>query len=90
MGNLQNSESRMEAASERLDRAATALAGDRRQGSLDMGGGTVGSDLAAENAALKSELEMLRKKYEALKQKADSVSGRLDHSISQLNMILEQ
>lgn len=90
MGNLQNSESRMEAAIERLEKAAAAIGRSRQQASFDMDGGAVGSDLAAENAALKKELETLRQKYDALKQKADTVSGRLDRSIGQLNMILEQ
>ncbi len=90
MGNEQDSESRMEAAITRLEKAATTLALEKQQGEFSSGGDAVGSDLAAENEALKSELETLRGKYEALKKKTQTVSGRLDQSIDQLSMILEQ
>ena len=90
MGNEQDSESRMEAAIARLEKAATTLAHEKQQGEFGSGGDAVGSDLAAENEALKNELETLRGKYEALKKKTQAVSGRLDQSIDQLSMILEQ
>ncbi|MZR32157.1 hypothetical protein [Sneathiella litorea] len=86
MANEQDSESRMGAAIARLEKAATTLTREKQQGRF----GAVGSDLAAENEALKSELESLRNKYELLKKKTQTVSGRLDKSIDQLSMILEQ
>jgi prefoldin subunit 5 len=90
MGNEQDSESRMDAAIARLEKAATALAEEKKQGEFSSGEDAVGSDLAAENEALKSELEALRAKYDALKKKTQAVSGRLDQSIDQLSLILEQ
>ena len=90
MGNEQDSESRMEAAIARLEKAATTLAEEKKQGDFGPGAAAVGSDLAAENEALKNELETLRGKYEALKKKTQAVSGRLDQSIDQLSLILEQ
>ncbi|WP_339630652.1 hypothetical protein [uncultured Sneathiella sp.] len=85
MGNEQNSESRIDAAIARLEKAAA----DAIQARNSTAETAVGSDLAAENAALKNELEALRGKYEALKRKTQAVSGRLDQSIDQLSMILE-
>jgi len=90
MGNTQDSESRVEAAFARLERAAATLVREKQQGDFEANAAAVGSDLAAENAALKSELENLRGKYDALKKKTQTVSGRLDQSIDQLSMILEQ
>ncbi|MDF2368125.1 hypothetical protein [Sneathiella sp.] len=90
MGNEQDSESRMGAAIARLEKAAATLAREKQQGEFGLGGDAVGSDLSAENEALKSELETLRGKYESLKKKTQTVSGRLDQSIDQLSMILEQ
>ncbi|MAZ02344.1 MAG: hypothetical protein CMN56_04335 [Sneathiella sp.] len=86
MGNEQNSESRIDAAIARLEKAA-AGALQNRNSAAEV---AVGSDLAAENAALKAELDALRGKYEALKRKTQTVSGRLDNSIDQLSMLLEQ
>ncbi len=86
MGNLDNSESRMEAALLRLEKAAASISTEHLRGNLSADT----DELAAENAALKRELETLTKKYESLKQKTEMVSGRLDHSIEQLSMILEQ
>ncbi|MAL78072.1 MAG: hypothetical protein CMN55_02990 [Sneathiella sp.] len=80
----------MDAAIARLEKAASEIARERQQGRHEMKAAAVSSDLAAENAALKAELEALRGKYEALKKKTEAVSGRLDRSIDQLSLILEQ
>ncbi|MFC4272939.1 hypothetical protein GQF03_07090 [Sneathiella chungangensis] len=87
---MQDSESRMEAVIARLEKAAAAVEREKQQGGFSRNEEAVGSDLAAENAALKSELEVLRGKYEALKKKTQTVSGRLDQSIDQLSLILER
>ena len=90
MGNDENTESRIEAAIARLQVAADAAVDARTQGSLDTGEGAADTSVAQENAALKWELEEMGKKYAALKEKTEMVSGRLDKSIGQLSMMLEQ
>ena len=90
MGTDDNTESRIEAAIARMQAAANGILEDRAQGSLEVGDGDAHAHLKQENEALRWELEELKKKHVALKEKTDIVSNRLDNSIGQLSMILEQ
>jgi len=90
MGTDDNTESRIEAAIARMQTAANAILESRAQGSLDVGDGDTNALLKQENEALRWELDEMAKKYAALKEKTDIVSNRLDNSIGQLSMILEQ
>lgn len=90
MGGKQISESRLDAALSRLEKAAAAAVDDRNQGSFNMGADQATAGLQAENDALREELKAMTEKYETLERTADTISGRLDNSINELTAILEQ
>ncbi|MFT6556847.1 MAG: cell division protein FtsB [Sneathiella sp.] len=86
-------ESRIEAALQRLEKAAETLSDKPAQGLLDMRGRSDQDaeleSLRSENASLRKEISDLTERYQALKQRTDIVSGRLDKTIDDIGAILE-
>lgn len=86
-------ESRIESALERLEALTHSVTMKQRQGffgvNLD-GDSEELSALRQQNMALKKEIEALKSECRALEQVKNTVSGRLDDTIDELNAILEQ
>lgn len=86
-------ESRIEIALERLETLTHSVTMKQRQGVLGADpGGDSGemSVLREQNKVLTDEVEALKSECQALEQVKNTVSGRLDEAIDELNAILEQ
>ena len=94
MGSREITESRIEAALQRLDNAVQDRMNKPTQGTLDMGGdlvlGTELESLREENRLLRQELLELTAAYNGLKDATETVSGRLDKTIDNIGLMLEQ
>ncbi len=93
MGAGEITESRIDAALQRLEKVVDTLSDQPNQGSLNMGDGSVAQaeldSLRVENQLLRQELLELTEGYNTLKQKTETVSGRLDKTIDEISTILE-
>lgn len=94
MGSREITESRIEAALQRLDSAVQERVNKPAQGTLNVVGDLVaGSELEnlrEENRMLRQELLELTAAYNGLKDATEIVSGRLDKTIGNIGLMLEQ
>lgn len=94
MGSRDISESRIEAALQRLDTAVQDILNKPSQGSLNIDDDhvlkTELDSLRSENQLLRQELLELTAAYNGLKEASDTVSGRLDDTIDNISLMLEQ
>ncbi|MEP3247240.1 MAG: DUF4164 family protein [Sneathiella sp.] len=93
MGAGEITESRIDAALQRLEKVVDTLSDRPSQGALNMEDGSVAQaeldSLRVENQLLRQELLELTEGYNTLKQKTETVSGRLDKTIDEISTILE-
>ncbi|WP_025899227.1 hypothetical protein [Sneathiella glossodoripedis] len=94
MSKDENTESRIEAALQRLHNLSTALSERPAQTSLIAGDDPVlkaeMDSLRVENQLLRQELLELTASYNGLKQATDAASSRLDKTIADISGMLEQ